>query len=143
MTRQDRLRAYARLAVRVGANVQEGQPVMVSGRLEHAELVRAVTEAAWEAGASWVDTNYVDQLVKREFIEHAPEQALSYTPKWMLQRYEQLVENDGAEIVLTGDANPQALAGLDPDRIGRARMLELAETMTKQVDERSIAWSSA
>ena len=48
--------------------------------------MRAIAEAAWEAGASLGRRELVDQLVKRELIEHAPEEALSHTPKWILQQ---------------------------------------------------------
>ena len=60
-----RLERYAELAVRVGANVQEGQLVVVVGLVEHAPLVRAVTRAAYEAGARYVDATYRDQHVRR------------------------------------------------------------------------------
>ena len=51
MTHDERLSRYAELAVRVGANVQPGQLVEVIGRVEHAPVARAVTRAAYEAGA--------------------------------------------------------------------------------------------
>ena len=136
-----RLREYARLAVRVGVNVQPGQPVSIKARLEHAPLVRALAEAAWEAGASWVDVLYFDQRVKRELIEHAPDRALTHTPPWLLRQSNDLAAAQGAEIVVAGDADPDALAGADPDRLGRARMVELAEVNTRQVNERSVSWS--
>ena len=47
----ERLERYADLAVRVGANVPEGQTVFVNGRIEHAPLVRALTRASYRAGA--------------------------------------------------------------------------------------------
>ena len=69
----DRLDRYAELAVRVGANVQEGQQVFVHGLVEHAELVRALTRQAYRAGASYVSVLYgvtmggdgVSQVVSR------------------------------------------------------------------------------
>ena len=141
MTPAERLQKYAELAVRVGANVQAGQPVSVYARLEHADLVRAIAAAAWQAGASHVDVLYFDQFVKRALIEHGPDEALEYTPRWLIERYQDLAAANGAEIVLTGDAHPDALSGLDPLRIGRARMRELNDLFTRQIDERSLAWS--
>ena len=63
------LAAYARLAVRVGVNLQPGQRLAVNALLEHAPLVRAVAAEAYEAGASYVDVLYVDQHVRRAHIE--------------------------------------------------------------------------
>ena len=42
MNHDERLERYAELAVRVGANVQEGQEVFVYPLVEHAELGRAL-----------------------------------------------------------------------------------------------------
>ena len=46
-----RIERYAQLAVQVGANVQPGQLVEVLGRVEHAEVARAVARAAYSAAA--------------------------------------------------------------------------------------------
>ena len=50
-----RLRAYARLAVEIGINLQPGQRLAINALVEHHPFVRAVAEAAYEAGASYVD----------------------------------------------------------------------------------------
>src|ERR1043165_5303933 len=44
----------ADLPVRAGANVQPGRPVLVMADIAHAEIVRAVVERAYAAGASLV-----------------------------------------------------------------------------------------
>jgi leucyl aminopeptidase (aminopeptidase T) len=43
VTTGDRLQRYAELVVRVGANVQHGQDVVVNCLVEHVEIARAVT----------------------------------------------------------------------------------------------------
>jgi aminopeptidase len=141
MSRDERLDRYARLAVRVGANVQPGQPLAIWARIDHAPFVRAIAEAAWEAGASYVDTLYLDQHLKKELIEHGPEDALAQTPEWMLKRYEDLAAAQGAEIIVTGDPEPDLLAGLDPERVGKTRMLALAALSSRQIDEGTVSWS--
>ena len=55
--KKTRLERYAELAVRVGANVQEGQLVTVGGLIEHAPLARALARAAYEAGARYVEVS--------------------------------------------------------------------------------------
>lgn len=53
------------LAIRIGANLQPGQELVVLGDVEHAPLVRATMEAGWRAGASDVQHLYrepYDQL---------------------------------------------------------------------------------
>jgi aminopeptidase len=49
VTPDERLRRYAELAVRVGANVQEGQDVAITCLVEHAAIARAVARESYRA----------------------------------------------------------------------------------------------
>ena len=137
----DRATRYAELAVRVGANVQPGQLVDVIARIEHAEIARAVTRAAYQAGARYVDVYYSDQHLRRALIEGAPDDVLSWTPPWLLERAREVGEERAAVIALTGDAEPDLLADLPGERVGKARMLELAEENTRQINEQLNNWT--
>ena len=137
----ERLRRYAELAVRVGANVQPGQLVEVLGRVEHAPVVRAVTEAAYRAGARYVDVFYSDQHLRRALIEYAADDVLSWTPPWLLERARQIGDERAAVIALTGDAEPDLLADLPGDRVGKARMRDLAEENSRQINEQLNNWT--
>jgi leucyl aminopeptidase (aminopeptidase T) len=55
-----RIRALAELAVKVGANVGEGQYVLVTGLVEHAPLVAAIADVSYEVGARYVDAAFLD-----------------------------------------------------------------------------------
>jgi aminopeptidase len=132
---------YAELAVQVGANVQPGQLVDVIARVEHAEVAREVARAAYRAGASYVDVYYSDQHIRRALIEHAAEDVLSWTPPWLLNRAKAIGAERAAVIALTGDAEPDLLADLPGDRVGKARMFELAEESTRQINERENNWT--
>jgi aminopeptidase len=136
-----RIERYAELAVRVGANVQPGQLVEVLGRVEHAEVARAVTRCAYQAGARYVDVLYSDQHLRRALIEGAPDDILSWTPPWLLERAKEIGDERAAVIALTGDAEPDLLADLPGERVGRARMLELAEENNRQVNEQLNNWT--
>jgi aminopeptidase len=133
-----RLERYAELAVRVGANVEEGQTVFVHSMVEHAPLARAMTRAAYAAGARYVDVLYRDQHVRKAMIELGPDEALTHTPEWLKSRLEVLPK---ATIWTTGDPEPELLAGLDGERVGKAQMRELAEIARKQMIDRSVNWS--
>jgi aminopeptidase len=137
-TREDR---YAELAVRVGANVQPGQLVDVLARVEHAPVARAVTRAAYKAGASYVDVYYSDQHIRRALIEGAADELLSWTPPWLLNRSVQVGDERAAVIALTGDAEPNLLADLPGERVGKARMLALAEESNRQINEQLNNWT--
>src|SRR5580765_6137302 len=119
------LAAYARLAVQVGVNLQPGQRLAVNGYVEHAPLVRAVTAAAYEAGASYVDVYYSDQRVRRTHIQHASDDMLGWSPPWLVKRLEDLGADGGAMLVISSSPEPRLFADLDGKRIAGARMREL------------------
>lgn len=135
------LERYADLAVRVGANVQPGQLVEVSARVEHAPLVRTVARAAYKAGASYVDVAYVDQHVRRAMIERGPDDVLGWTPPWLLKRMRDFGAHKSAAIGISGDPEPDLLADLDGARVGRARMPELADEGMRQVNDGLVNWT--
>jgi aminopeptidase len=137
-----RIDLYAELAVRIGANVQPGQLVDVWGAVEHVDTARAVARAAYAAGARYVDVHYTDPHLRRAMIEYATdEDVLSWTPPWLLERARELGDVRAAVVALTGDAEPELLADLPGERVGRARMLELAEENNRQVTERLVNWT--
>jgi aminopeptidase len=135
----ERLEQYAELAVRVGANVQEGQTVFIGAIVEHAPLARAMTRAAYRAGARYVDVRYIDNHVRRAMIELGPDDALTHSPDWM-KTYTRAFEGH-ARIATTGDPEPELLADLDGERVGRARMTEVFEIVRTQLLERSVNWN--
>jgi aminopeptidase len=138
---EDRVRALADLAVRVGANVAEGQYVLVVGLVEHVPLVRALADAAYEAGARYVDAAYADQHVRRSMISHASEDTLEWTPEWAVKRIDDLGDERGALISITGDPEPELLSDLDQSRVGKARPVRLAEANLRNVMGRRINWT--
>jgi len=60
-----RLQRLAELAVRVGANVQPGQLVVVAGNVENAPLMREIARASFRAGARRVEAGYRDMHFRR------------------------------------------------------------------------------
>ncbi len=134
-----RLDRYAELAVRVGANVQPGQIVFLITEIEHAPLARALTRAAYVAGARYVDVSYRDQHVRRAMIELGPDSALTHEPEWMLSRAR--AEEGNALIETVGDPEPELLSDLDGERVGRARMARLKEIHRQQLVDRSVNWT--
>jgi aminopeptidase len=135
----ERLEAYADLAVRVGANVQEGQTVFLTTQVEHAPLARALTRAAYRAGARYVDVRYRDEHVRHAMIELGPDEALTHSPEWVKQLYRAM--EGGAQLWTTGDPEPELMNDLDGVRVGRARMKEVTEIVREQMVERSLNWS--
>jgi aminopeptidase len=134
----DRATRLAKLAAH-GANVQDGQIVLVNAELGHEELARAVAAAAYERGARFVDVNYFDPHVKRARIEHADPDTLEYVPPWYGDRMRQHAAEHGARINLNGVTAPNLLDDLDTSLVGRDRLPRLKE-QGEIVTERSTNW---
>ena len=138
MNAEERIERYAELAVRIGANVQEGQEVFVYGMPEHADLVRALTRQSYRAGASYVNVMYDDQHIKRAMIELGPDSALTYSPEWRKDLASGMTGN--ALLGTTGNPEPELLSDLDGERVGRAFQAEIAEIRRKQHYENTVNW---
>ena len=137
----DRLRRYAELAVRVGANVGEGQYVLVTGLVEHAPLARVIADVAYDAGARWVDVSYGDSYVRRSRIAKGPDEMLDHTPPWSLKLLEGVGEERGAMISITGDPAPELLADLDQERVGKAQQKDAMKAHLRNVMARNVNWT--
>jgi aminopeptidase len=135
------LPAYADLIVRVGTNLQSGQTLLINALLDHAPLVRELTEAGYRAGARFVDVTYVDMHVRRSFIEHAAEEDLTYTQPWTLARSSSLDGN--ALIMIAGDPEPTLLSDVDPSRVGKARAIKALEAQLASQNARTVNWAIA
>jgi aminopeptidase len=138
---QERLARYADVAVAVGARVQPGQDVLVHALVEHAPLVREIVRSAYEAGARFVEVDYGDEHVRRANVELAPEEALGWTPRWQVARVEAYGERQGAVIAVVGEPEVGLFADVDPDRLLRARPLDLRRAAGRQFDERLVNWT--
>ena len=138
----ERIDAYADLIVRVGANVQPGQTVYVNALVEHAPLARAVATAGYAAGARLVDVRYVDNHLRRSFIEHASDDDLTETTTWQMARTEALADG-GALIMISGDPEPELLADLDQERVGKARPIDAVKRQLRAQNERAVNWTIA
>jgi aminopeptidase len=134
----ERLERYAELVVRVGANVQPGQEVFLLSAVEHHDLARALTRQAYRAGASYVHTVYRDGHARRATIELGPDEALTYAPEWQKELMRSTRGN--AMIATTGEPEPDLLADLDGERVGRAVPHELVQIQLGLMGENAVNW---
>jgi aminopeptidase len=132
--------ALAELAVRLGCNVQPGQIVSISSEPGKEELTRAIAEAAYRAGAKFVDLSVFDMHLKRARLLHADPDSLDYVPPWIGERTLALGDAHAARISLSGPAAPHALDDLDPKLIGRDMLPRIPESMTV-VNNRTTNWT--
>jgi aminopeptidase len=130
MTEAERfITEMATLAVRHGANVQPGQIVAVSSEPGKEAMARAVAQAAYAAGAKFVDLSVFDVYFKRARAMQADRDTLGYVPPWLGQRILALGEHRAARISLSGPVAPHALDDVDPELISLDRLPRVPEAM--------------
>jgi aminopeptidase len=134
----DRFSRLAELSV-YGANVQEGQIVIVNAEIGLEEQARATAEAAYKRGAKFVDVVYFDPYVKRARIENADPDTLGFVPQWYGERVLRHAEQNGARISLRGVTAPNLMDGLEKSLLGKDMLPTVKEIFTV-IDERSTNW---
>ncbi|MDX6533550.1 MAG: aminopeptidase [Gaiellales bacterium] len=140
LSREEARDRLADLLVGFGANVQPGQFVEVSGLLETRDLMLAITERCYKAGALHVELDYADLWLKRARIEHGGDDALGYAPSWQVERVRAIGDARSATITLVGAPSQAPLKGVDPERLGRDVPPTSAEWL-KALGERTINWT--
>jgi len=114
----EKLKKYADLLVRAGGNVQKGQLVIIGANVEDVSFARMVQDAAYDAGASEVSIDWIDDLSTRTtYLRGATEIFDSY-PDWRVEKYKYQDDN-GAVYLRILSSDPDYLAGVDSDRLMR------------------------
>jgi aminopeptidase len=139
--RNGELEEYARLALRVGVNVERGQDVVVSAYVEHAPLVRAIARVAYAEGARRVDASYSDLYLRQARAELAPEEAVGWTPQWALARVAEESDLGAAFVSIVGDPESNLFAGIDPERVAQSVIPEVRRAYWDAFDRGLMPWT--
>lgn len=110
------LHKYAELAVKVGANVQKGQTLIINTSLDAADLVRLIVKQAYEQGAYHVKVNWSDDTVTRLRYDMAAEESFLDEPKWYAGEMLELVQK-GAAVLHIVSSDPDLLNGVSTERL--------------------------
>ncbi len=141
MPEPQKLDRYAELALTVGLNLQEGQPLLLSGSAESLPLLRALTRAAYDMGASAVVAEIRDPLLDRIGVEEVREQFLDYVPDWSVQARLRAIE-EGAALLSLLDDDPNLLQGTDQARLQRRMQatMRVRRPYLEQVGAHRVNW---
>lgn len=110
------LNDYAKLCVKVGINLQEGEPLVINSPIEGAYFVRLVAKHAYELGASEVHVNWNDETLTKLKYENAPMEIFENFPKWYADGLEYYGEK-GAGFLSIYAQDPELLKDIDPKKI--------------------------
>ncbi|MBQ8637827.1 MAG: aminopeptidase [Lachnospiraceae bacterium] len=142
--KEEQIREYARLVVRTGVNVQQGQYVVVNCPAEHYEFGRLVIEEAYEAGAKEVVMRWGDSVEMRQYYLHASDETLAEFPQWKADSLN-YYSRQGAGWISIGGSDPEALKGVNPMkmRIRQAASEKATEEHSKRLMASEIPWTVA
>jgi aminopeptidase len=113
----DALARYADAIVRASLGIEKGDTLVVNGEPEHRELLVAVAESAYRAGARFVDVVTGDPLVLRARLLYGGDDTLGVQPPWSLRRLREASAPHGALAYIAGDGEAGYLDGVPPQRI--------------------------
>ena len=116
------LREYAKLIVRMGANVQKGQDVIVRAGLDQPAFVQMVVEEAYKAKARMVTVDWHYQPLSKIHVRYQSIETLGTVEAWEKARYEHRCETLPCRIVLLSD-DPDGLKGMKTDKLNKANQM--------------------
>jgi len=141
---KEMLEKYADLIVRVGANVQKDQKVLIRSSIESAPFTRELVKKAYEVGARDVVVLWNDDIIGRTKFELAPLDAFKDFNNYYLVAHEDAIKDNWALISVVSQ-NPDMLKGIDSEKIALSTktMATAMKPVMKAIQSDSIAWTIA
>jgi aminopeptidase len=130
----------AELAVSVGIEVLPGDKVAVAGAPEQLDTIREVVEAAYRAGAHYVEPFLFDHHAKRSRLEHAPQDTLDFVPRSWTAHFEQMIEERWSNVSVYAPPSSELFDGVDPRRLAIDRM-PLTRDVLRMIASGRVPWT--
>jgi aminopeptidase len=139
----ERLERYADTLVRSCLGLEQGEELYIQAQIAHRELVIALSGAAYRAGASLVDVQYVDASVDATRIRWAKEEHLGPSTAWDRARLRARLKRSAAAVTIVGEGDPGAFDGLPAGRLALdvLRPLERIPWALRAHRENRVRWS--
>lgn len=118
--RQSILKKYARLIVKVGANVRRGQEVIISAELDQPKFIEYVVEECYKAGAKQVRVEWTHQPITLMNVNNRSLETLSTVETWEEEKLKLASKVLPVRIYIMSE-DPDGLAGMDQQKNAAAR----------------------
>lgn len=137
-----KMKQYARLAIRSGVHLQEGQTLLIDADIHAYAFVRIAVKEAYEAGAKEVLVNYHDALLDQYAYVYESEQTLSEVHDWQVMRYLDYLKDGACRLHIISPL-PQLLKDCDPNKMAvRAKAIGKAMKEVRDYTTASkVQWS--
>ena len=111
---------YAKLAVKIGINLQEGQDVVITASTRLADIVHEIVKVCYENKARYVRIEWTNEQIDKLHWLHADTEVLSEVPTWAEEKAKYNAETLPCKIYVD-DADPNAYAGVDVMKMAAVR----------------------
>ena len=137
-----KLKKFADLLVRVGGNVQKGQPVVISSDISSFEMARLVEDCAYDAGACEALIQWSDERSSHKWFMRADGRMFEEFPDWMVKR---AAYNDDRKVAYlhVDSSDPELMKDVSPER-QKKYMAVSSAAMTKHREmtmTNAVRWS--
>lgn len=114
-----KLKNYAKLIVRAGVNVLDGQSVVIRADLDQSDFVLTVTEECYKAGAKKVEVEWDVQKLSKLHQKYRALDVLSRVEKWEEKRLAHRADTLPCMIYLLSE-DPDGMNGIDREKYAKA-----------------------
>ena len=114
-----RLKKYAALIAKVGANVKKGQYVLINAELDQPEFIEMLVAECYKAGAKKVMVEWMHQPLTALNVRYCSSKALAEMEDWQLAKWEWQADVLPCKIYITSE-DPDGLKGVNQKKFSEA-----------------------
>lgn len=115
------IKEYADLIVKLGANVQKGQDVIINIDIDQELLASYLVKSCYDAKARNVTINWNSDKISKIKFKKASINSLKLVPDWYLNREQYYVDTLPALIYIES-SDPDAMKGINHEKIAKVNM---------------------
>ncbi|WP_414045844.1 aminopeptidase [Macrococcus equi] len=116
LLKEDKLKKYAELLVKVGMNVQPDQRVYIRATVDAKDFVHLVVEEAYKAGSKDVKVHYADDRLSQLAFQYRDEEAFETVPQYIVDERMDYANDYAAQLALIS-SSPENLKDADPAKV--------------------------
>ena len=116
------LKEYAKLIVRMGANVQKGQNVIINAGLDQPEFVKLVVEECYKAKAREVILFWNYQPLEKIHARYQSVKTMGTVHEWQKARQQHYCDTLPCRLHIISE-DPDGLKGMNMDKVTKARQM--------------------
>lgn len=124
MLTQKQLENFAELAVRVGANMQPNQEVVIRCDVQCKDFAHLIAEKAYQFGAKRVHMQWRDEVLGRISMLNASKEVLCEVPDYLIAQNKYYIEHKVCLISISA-GDPNILKGCAPDKLAASNLATL------------------